>query len=145
MKKIKIHYTKILRYLTVKFRKYLSSKGRVLIDENELKGKSIALRLITDPNSDLRICPETFTKYVENEKLNFALIFKDNSIEFFNDHLYTVYFCERNYKSIVQVFNKHAAKDRQVLDYKIRSRVKHSFDDMYNNICKNNNNENSNI
>jgi hypothetical protein len=145
MKKIRVSYTKILRYLTVKFRRYLSTKERVLIDENELKGKSIALKLITDPNSDLRICPETFIKYVENEKLNFALIFKENSIEFFNDHLYTIHFCEKNYKSIVQVFNKHAAKDRQVLDYKIRSRVKHSFDDMYNNICKNNNNENGNI
>ena len=136
MKKKRVPNNKIILYFLVKFRRYLSAKERTLVDENELKAKSMALKLITDPNSDLRICPETFVKYVENEKLECALIFNANSIEFFDDYLHTVQFCERNYRAIVQVFNKHAAMDRQKLNCAIRGRVKHSFDDMYNNIFK---------
>ncbi len=135
MKK-RVPYKKIPIYLFVKFRRYLSSKERILVDENEIKGKSMALKLITHPDSDLRICPETLVKYVENKRLNCALIFKDNSIEFFDDYLHTVSFCERNYFSIIRVFNKHAAKARYKLDIKIRNKVKHSLDDMYNNIFK---------
>jgi hypothetical protein len=136
MKTKRVPYNKILGYLFIKFRRYLTSKERLLIDEREVRGKSMALKLITDPDSDLRICPETFVKYVRNEKLHAALIFNTSSIDFFDDYLHTINFCERNYRAITQVFNKHAAQDRKILDNEIRSQVKHSFDDMYNNIFK---------
>lgn len=146
MKK-RVPLLKIPRYLHVKLRRSLTSKERILVSENELKGKSMALKLITDPNSDLRMCPETFIKYVENDTLGAALIFSSNSIEFFDDYLHIVTFSERNYKAIDQVFNKHAANDRRKLGRKMRDGVKHSFDDMYDNIFKitKHANENSNI
>ena len=144
MSKKRVPYKRIPLYLYVKFYRYLHAKERVLVDEFEIKGKSMALRLITHPDSDLRICPETFIKYVQNKKLNASLIFNTTSIEFFDDYLHVVRFSEKNYQSIVQVFNKHAAKDRLQLNCRIRGGIKHSFEDMYNNVFENDS-ENNNI
>ena len=133
MKKMKFK-NKTLRYWYVKFRIYLSKSDRVICSENEIRGKTLALRLICHPASELRICPETLNHYVINEELNINLIFNQDSIDFVDYNLHNIKLCRRNYEAILQVFNKHASEDRKLLDQKIREGVNHSFNDMYDSV-----------
>ena len=125
---------RLLRYYWVNLVKWANSGKYILVDEREQRGKSICLRLISNPNSELKICPETNKRYIVNKIENISIIINTESIDFFDDHLHTVKFCEKNYRAIVQVFDKHASADRQKLENKIRVNVKHSFDDMYDNL-----------
>lgn len=136
MKKINLK-NKTLRYLYVKCYLYLSKSDRIIRSENEIRGKSLALKLICHSMSELKICPETLNNYVINEELNVSLIFNADSIDFFDDNLHNIRLCKRNYEAILRVFNKHASEDRKILDRKIREGVKHSFNDMYDNIMHN--------
>ena len=127
MKKI----DKLLLFLYVKYKKRTTQSSRTIVDFRELKARAVAIKLINEPDSILRICPKTFKRFIVNKRLKVSIIINQSSIDFFDDHLHSVNFCEKNFHYIVDLFDEVASKDRELLEQRIKASVQHSFFDLY--------------
>lgn len=131
-----IRMNRIPLYLYVKLKKYLNKDSRTIIDPRELKARSVAITLINEFDSILKICPSSFKRFILNERLGISVIINSNSIDFFGDRLHTVNFCKKHYDKILDEFDKVATKDREKLELLIKANVQNSFDDIYDWVLK---------
>lgn len=136
MKIDNIELKRIPLYLHVKFKRYLSKGSRVIVDLNENKAKVLCFKIINHPNTALLTCNDFSERYVVNTVLNCNMIIRDNYIEFFDDYLHHVRFCDWNFNKIDKIFNEKLKEHRLILKEEFNLKIKHSFNDMYLNILK---------
>ena len=70
MKKI----DKLLLFLYVKYKKKTTQSSRTIVDFRELKARAVAIKLINEPDSILRICPRTFKRFIVNKRLKVSIL-----------------------------------------------------------------------
>lgn len=119
-------------YWYIKFKKFITPKSySKIIDEKENRARRLALKVITSPDSILRVCPITNKRYITNARYKISIIIDENGVEFFTDVPHKVQFSPKNYYLIINGFDKTTAKDREELEKKIKKRMDNAFDEMY--------------
>lgn len=130
-------YCKFILKLHIKIIKFSNKIEKIEYNEFEKSARSIIVKLVNELDSDLWIDPETNERFIVNKRLNTSIIISEETADFFGDYLHTVTFNPRNQKAIIQIFNKHASIKRNILKSKISTKVKTSFDEMYESVVLN--------
>ena len=130
-------YCKFILKLYIKIIKFSNKIEKIEYNEFEKSARSIIVKLVNELDSDLWIDPETNERFIVNKRLNTSIIISEGNADFFGDYLHTVTFNPRNQKAIIQIFNKHASIKRNILKSKISTKVKRSFDEMYESVVLN--------
>lgn len=130
-------YCKFILKLHIKIIKFSNKIEKIEYNEFEKSARSIIVKLVNELDSDLWIDPETNERFIVNKRLNTSIIISEGTADFFGDYLHTVIFNPRNQKAIIQIFNKHASIKRNILKSKISTKVKTSFDEMYESVVLN--------
>ena len=120
-----------LFYWYLKVRKELIKTNKAPRTTREFKARRLAMHLINAPDSELLICPITFTRYVINDYCKISIVIRQDSVDFYSDTEYKIRFCDKDYFDIKNEFDKAAAQNRQVLEMTLKSRTDEAFNVMY--------------
>lgn len=120
--------------LYIKFRRLNEKQMRIIVDPHELKALAVCRKILRYKDSKLRIDPITNDRICENEMLGISFILQSGehgySLDLFDTHLHTVVISEHGYMMIVQVFNYHCHKNRDILKEMIYASVEDDFENM---------------
>lgn len=108
---------------------------------NEQKGEfesetlSICKKLINNTNSKLLISPISGKRYIKNDEKQIFIILELRRITIVNHtYSYNIDILTKPYNNLVRFFDNEVEKRRQKMEEEIRSNVKHSLVNIYNNI-----------
>ena len=119
-------------YWCIKFKKFTMPKSySKIVDVKENRARRLALKIISAPETVLRVCPMTNKRYVTNSRYKISIIIDEDTIEFFTDIPHRVQFSPKNFYLILHGFDNVAAKDRKELEKKIKKTIDGAFDEMY--------------
>jgi hypothetical protein len=89
---------------------------------------SICHKLIKNEDSKHLLCPITWKRYINNEKLEMYIIIKDKCVDVINHtYYYNVPICQKSYDKIKRIFDGHVEIRRQQMEADIFRNVKNSL------------------
>ena len=103
--------------------------------EYEKESLSICKNLMNKDNSKLLISPISQKRYIKNDEKKIFIIIEGKTLTIVNhNYSYNIELLSKSYDRLVIIFDNEVEKRRQKMEDEIRSNVKHSLTNIYNNI-----------
>ena len=107
--------------------------------EFEKESMSICKNLINKESSKLLISPISKKRYIKNDNKKIFIIIESRLLTIVNhNYSYNIELHPKVYDLLTLVFDNEVEKRRQVMENEIKSNVKHSLSNIYNNIINEN-------
>lgn len=107
--------------------------------EYEKESLSICKNLITKDTSKLLISPISGKRYIKNDEKKIFIIIENRTLTIVNhNYSYNIDLSVKSYDRLTTIFDNEVEKRRQKMEDEIRSNVKHSLTNIYNNIINEN-------
>ena len=96
---------------------------------------SICRKLISKENTVLLLTPISNKRYIRNEELQIFVILEGSSVKVINHvYSYMVFLDEKPWNNIVHIFDTEVEKRRDEFETEITSNIKHSLQNILQNI-----------
>jgi hypothetical protein len=126
---------RFLQKIALKSIKLLNPEDKSESGEYEKESISICKNLITKDTSKLLISPISGKRYIKNDEKRIFIIIEHRSLTIVNhNYSYNIELLLKSYDRLVIIFDNEVEKRRQKMEDEIRSNVKHSLTNIYNNI-----------
>ncbi len=107
--------------------------------EFEKESISICKNLIHKESSKLLISPISKKRYIKNDNKKIFIIIESRLLTIVNhNYSYNIELHPKVYDLLTLIFDNEVEKRRQVMENEIKSNVKHSLSNIYNNIINEN-------
>jgi len=107
--------------------------------EFEKESMSICKNLINKESSKLLISPISKKRYIKNDNKKIFIIIESRLLTIVNhNYSYNIELHPKVYDLLTLIFDNEVEKRRQVMENEIKSNVKHSLSNIYNNIINEN-------
>lgn len=125
--------------VAIKFIRLTTPKENFERSEFETESLSICKNLISKENSKLLISPISKKRYIKNDDKKIFIIIEYSSITIVNHiYSYNINLHPKSYDRLVMIFDSEVEKRRTSMETEIKSNVKHSLSNIYNNIVNEN-------
>ena len=137
MENLKHKIKRFLQKTALKSIRVLNPEDKSKCGEYEKESISICKNLITKDASKLLISPISGKRYIKNDEKKIFIIIEGKTLTIVNhNYSYNIELLSKSYDRLVIIFDNEVEKRRQKMEDEIRSNVKHSFTNIYNNIVK---------
>lgn len=107
--------------------------------EYEKESLSICKNLMNKESSKLLISPISQKRYIKNDEKRIFIIIENRLLTIVNhNYSYNIHLHPKSYDRLIIIFDNEVEKRRQIMEDEIRSNVKHSLTNIYNNIINEN-------
>lgn len=110
-------------------------------EEGEYERESLVIckNLIIKDTSKLLISPISGKRYIKNDEKKIFIIIENRTLTIVNhNYSYNIELSVKSYDRLTNIFDNEVEKRRQKMEDEIRSNVKHSLTNIYNNIINEN-------
>jgi hypothetical protein len=135
MENLKHKIKRFLQKTALKSIRVLNPEDKSKRGEYEKESISICKNLITKDASKLLISPISGKRYIKNDEKKIFIIIEGKTLTIVNhNYSYNIELLSKSYDRLVIIFDNEVEKRRQKMEDEIRSNVKHSLTNIYNNI-----------
>jgi hypothetical protein len=128
-------FKRFFQKVTLKLLRLSDAQTKEDKGEYESETFSICKRLINNTDSKLLISPISGKRYIKNDEKKIFIIIETRKITIVNHtYSYNIDILSKPYHKLVYFFDNEVEKRRQKMEDEIRSNVKHSLVNIYNNI-----------
>ena len=137
--KLSHKFVRFFQKLTLKFYKIFKVKDQEPKGEYEYESFSICKTLINDSRTKLLISPISKKRYIHSHNKEIFIIMDNYNMTIVNHmYSYTIQMSYKLYSRLTSMFDTEVEKRRQEMESEIRSNVKHSLSNIYQNLLNEN-------
>lgn len=126
---------RLFQYIAIKLIRTISPKEDSKKGEYEGECLAICKNLIHKENTKLLISPISKKRYIKNDDKRIFIIMESDQLTIVNhNYSYNITVMPKSYDRLTSMFDNEVEKRRQKMEDEIRSNVKHSLSNIYQNI-----------
>jgi hypothetical protein len=126
---------RLLQFIAIKLIRLTTPKEDRKKGEYETECLSICTNLIHKENTKLLISPISKKRYIKNDDKRIFIIMESDQLTIVNhNYSYNINVLPKSYDRLTSLFDNEVEKRRQKMEDEIRSNVKHSLSNIYQNI-----------
>ena len=126
---------RLFQIVGLKVIKMLDPNKELKNNDYELESVSICRKLITKDDSVLLISPISGKRYIKSEDNQLFLILERYQLTIVNHaYSYNINVEGKAFDKIANMFDNEVERRREIMENEIRSNVKHSLKEIYNNL-----------
>ena len=126
---------RLFQIVGLKVIKILDPNKELKNNDYELESVSICRKLITKDDSVLLISPISGKRYIKSEDNQLFLILERYQLTIVNHaYSYNINVEGKAFDKIANMFDNEVERRREIMENEIRSNVKHSLKEIYNNL-----------
>lgn len=129
------NFKRLLQRFTLFLYKSLNQNDDPKHGEFEYECNTICKTLIKNPKTKLLISPISKKRYINNHDKQIFIILEHRLLTIVNhNHSYSIDLTLKSYERIASLFDNEVERKRQEMEEEIRSNVKHSLSNIFENI-----------
>jgi hypothetical protein len=129
---------RFLQKIAIKYLKTITPKDEIN-GEFEKESLSICKNLISKENSKLLISPISKKRYIKNDEKKIFIIIESTGITIVNhNYSYNITLGNKSHDRLILIFDNEVERRRTAMELEIKSNVKHSLSNIYNNLINEN-------
>jgi hypothetical protein len=133
------NFKRFFQKITLKVIRLMDHNNAYQHSEFEKESMSICKNLIRKDNSKLLISPISKKRYIKNDEKKIFIIIESRLLTIVNhSYSYNIDLHPKVYDLLTLIFDNEVEKRRQIMENEIKSNVKHSLSNIYNNLINEN-------